>query len=154
MATRGWQDFTAADAARHNARLTGGTLSRGVRTGAGVPVKARSKYGAVPTMVDGIRFDSAAEARRYGELKVRERVGEIVGLRCQPQFKLFALKVSRDTSGYLGAYVGDYVADFEYVEVASKAVVVEDVKGVRTPLYRLKKKIAEACHGIQIIEVR
>jgi hypothetical protein len=112
----------------------------------------RSKYGAQPTMVDGIRFASKKEARRYGELRLLEKAGELHNLRVQPSFDL-CVPVDDDVQK-----VGTYRADFDYCvcdidPCVFDAIVVEDVKGVRTPVYRLKKRMVEAMYGIEIREV-
>lgn len=118
--------------------------------------KARSKYGARPTTVDGIRFHSAKEARRYGELRLLLKAGEIRSLELQPRFALSAWTAGRTEAGeVLGAYVGD----FQYQEPLMSGdrdlwrLVVEDVKGFKTPLYRWKKKHVEAQYGIVIREI-
>lgn len=115
-----------------------------------------SKYRAVPTTVNGFRFASKAEARRYQELLLLGKAGEIRNLELQPRFAI--------TSA--GQRVAEYVVDFRYEERFflktsdgaplgwSWRDVVEDVKGVKTPVYRLKKKLVEAQHGITIREVR
>jgi hypothetical protein len=105
----------------------------------------RSKYGAVATVVDNIRFASQAEARRYGELKLLEKAGEICALQCQVRYPLFV--------GPHNAWIGSYVADFSYT-IAGEPLVIEDVKGFKTPLYRWKKKHVEAQYGVTIREVR
>lgn len=119
-----------------------------------MPYKRRSKFGAVPTVVDGIRFHSAKEARRYQELKLLERAGEIRDLELQPRFRL---SVQANQELTLGAMtdVGAYVGDFRYLEVRAGRLwkVVEDVKGFKTPLYKWKKKHAELQYRIQIREV-
>lgn len=105
-----------------------------------------SKYGAVPTDVDGIRFASKAEARRYGELSLMEYAGEIHELELQPAYDLVVN----------GVKIGKYVADFRYVLADTGAVVVEDVKGgnaTKTPVYRLKAKLVRALYGVEISEV-
>ena len=107
--------------------------------------KGRSKYGAVPTMVDGIRFASKKEAARYGVLKALEREGKIERLSLQP---VFPLMVTRFVGGEVK--VGVYKADFQYWEYGKRKI--EDCKGVRTPVYRLKKKIVEMTYGIKILE--
>lgn len=104
----------------------------------------RSKYGAVKTTVDGYTFASRAEARRYEELMLLGLAGELDNLELQPVFPLVVNGVS----------VGRYVADFAYREKATGAFVVEDVKGMRTPVYQLKKKLVAACHGIDVREIR
>lgn len=95
------------------------------------------KYGAVPRRVDGHHFASTFEAQRYGQLRMLERGGRIKSLQLQPRFELRAE----------GADVGTYVGDFSYYEVERPAVlVVEDVKGVETALYKLKRAIFLAQH--------
>lgn len=96
------------------------------------------------------RFDSQAEARRFGELKRLERQGEIAGLVAHPVFPLFVN----------GQHVADYVADAAYHVVLPDgtlaAVTVEDTKGgqaTKTRTYRLKRKLMAALHGIDVHEV-
>lgn len=106
-----------------------------------VPPKKLSKYRNVKTVVNGITFDSAKEAKRYVVLKAMERSGEITDLRLQPEFPIVIN----------GVLCGKYVADFSYLLWEKRTV--EDVKGMKTPIYKLKKKIVEAAYNIQIIEV-
>lgn len=113
------------------------------------PYKARSKYGAVATTVDGHRFHSAAEARRFSELKLLEKAGEIRELKLQPRFSLCVMY----RIGEPVIEIGVYVADFRY-QTSHGALVVEDVKGMATPLYRWKKKHVEAQYGITVVEIR
>jgi hypothetical protein len=101
-----------------------------------------SKYHARRTIVDGVTFDSAKEAREYTRLKLGERAGVVRGLERQPVFVLHAPT---------GAVVGKYVADFRYTDAAGAPVVV-DVKGFRTPLYLWKRRHVEAEYGIRIEE--
>lgn len=113
-----------------------------------LPQKRRSKYGAVKTAVDGVTFASKAEARRYSQLRILRAQGLIYGdLILQPVFNLWV------NSGDGLVCVGKYIGDFQY-EAPDGTIVVEDVKGVKTPIYRLKKKIVEAFYGIQIQEIR
>jgi uncharacterized protein DUF1064 len=116
-------------------------------------VKRPHKYGAKATVVDGIRFASQKEARRYGELKLLVRAGEITHLVLQPRFDLWA--ATPMLNGHHGIQcVGAYIGDFQYRDQrVGGYTVVEDVKGMKTPLYRLKKKLAEACHGITVVEI-
>ena len=112
----------------------------------------RSKYGAVPKVVDGIRFHSKREATRYQELRLLEKAGEVKDLELQPEFPLFV--PGRGNGGpYERVCLGKYVADFRYRAGRIGLLVIEDVKGVKTPLYRWKKKHVEAQYGIQIREV-
>ena len=101
------------------------------------------KYRNTPTTVDGIRFDSMKEANRYAELKLLQKEGLIAGLLVHPPF---SIKVN-------GKYVCTYVGDFHYLDVKTGKEVLEDTKGVKTPVYQLKKKLMLAVHGITIVEV-
>lgn len=105
-----------------------------------------NKYGAIRTEVDGHKFDSRAEARRYGELVLMQRAGEISDLELQPSYDLVVN----------GRKVARYVADFRYRTVPGGQTIIEDVKGgkaTRTPIYRLKARLMDACHGIRVVEV-
>ena len=99
--------------------------------------KRGHKYRAQPTVVDGIRFASKKEARRYSELKLLERAGRITNLRRQVRYKLVQSVV--------------YVADFTYEESGEN--IVEDVKGFKTPTYKQKRRLMQDQHGITIREV-
>ena len=103
-----------------------------------------SKYRNKPIVVDGIRFASKREAKRWGELKLLEKAKEITELERQTRWAL----CTED-----GVRVGHYVADFTYLQGHDRRVVVEDAKGVRTELYKWKKKHFEAQYGIPITEV-
>jgi hypothetical protein len=109
------------------------------------PQKKLSKYNAQRVEIDGIKFASKREAARYAELKLLQRIGEIVGLECQPRYPLTLN----------GVKLATYVADFRYKRVASDEIVVEDVKSkpTITDVYRLKKKLMLALHGIELNEV-
>jgi len=106
------------------------------------------KFHAQPTWVDGLRFASKGEARRYGELLLLQKAGIIRDLVLQPAYPLHARGHDREWQ-----LVGAYVADFEYVVCATDLLTTEDFKGVRTPLYRWKKKHFQAEYGRQIFEV-
>lgn len=106
----------------------------------------RSKYHAKKTTVDGITFDSVREAHRYLMLKVLEESGAIGDLRRQVRYELVpAFDV--DGRHYRPIY---YVADFVYVEDGRE--VVEDVKGMRTDVYKLKSKLFARRYGMNIKE--
>jgi hypothetical protein len=100
-----------------------------------------NKYRAKKTEIDGIVFDSKAEARRYCELKMLEKVGEIAFLELQPKFELQKSYSHPKTGRKVRAI--NYTADFRYHELASNLVVVEDVKGVKTQQFILRKKMLE-----------
>lgn len=101
-----------------------------------------SKYRSRWTVLDGVKFQSAKEARRYRDLALMEKSGAIFNLMRQ---RPFTLAVN-------GIPVCKFVADFTYTEQPSGAYVVEDVKGMRTPIYKLKAKLMKACLGITIRE--
>ena len=102
----------------------------------------KSKYHAKKTVVDGITFDSKKEAKRYMELKEMEKSGSIQNLQLQVPFILI------EKSKY-GRSI-KYVADFVYNRNGSK--VVEDVKGIKTPVYKLKKRMMAEKYGIIVLE--
>ena len=83
----------------------------------------RNKYGAKATTVDGIEFDSKAEAQRYLQLKAMEKAGQIVDLRIQVEFQLLP---AQEKDGRKERAV-KYVADFCYRD-RDGTYVVEDVK--------------------------
>lgn len=109
------------------------------------PEKKKSKYGNKKTEVDGIKFDSKKEAKRYGELNVLLKAGEIGLLERQV---VFELKIGDKT-------VCKYIADFVYTKKTGERIV-EDVKSEATRklrLYLLKKKLMKELLGIEIKEV-
>jgi hypothetical protein len=110
----------------------------------------RTKFGAVRTTVDGITFDSKFEAHRYTELRLMERAGLIRNLQLQVRFPIIINEEKVCT------YVSDFVYDEEIEWASGKSWqrVVEDAKGMRTPVYNLKKKLVKAVLGIVIKETR
>ena len=107
------------------------------------------KFGAKAETVDGIRFASKREARRWGELQLLQRAGQIMDLRRQVKFHLFGRDGPILTPG---GRVAQYVADFVYVDNRNGLEVIEDAKGYPTPEYKLKRAIL-AAQNIKIIEV-
>lgn len=101
-----------------------------------------NKYRNKRTKKDGITFDSKKEAGRYEELKLRLYAGEIRDLVLQPRFPL---KV-------MGTLICTYVGDFQYFDLEKNEQILEDVKGVRTREYRIKKRLLWATYGIPIHE--
>lgn len=112
-----------------------------------------NKFGAKKITHDGMTFDSKAEFRRYCELKMLERAGEIEDLRRQVRFELIPKQVDPDTKALLEKPVY-YIADFVYFDVRSFKKVVEDVKGHMTKDYVIKRKLMLYLHDISIREVR
>lgn len=103
-----------------------------------------SKYHNKRVTVDGITFDSVKEASRYQELRMLERAGEITGLVRQQKIELIP-----KTKLYRACY---YVCDFIYYDKRENKTIYEDVKGVRTKEYILKRKLLYWRHGIEIKE--
>lgn len=100
--------------------------------------------------MDGILFDSAKEARRYGELDLMQKAGEIRDLQLQVPFEL--IPAQKDERGKVRERAVSYVADFVYYDQDGN-LVVEDAKGMRTDAYKLKKKMMLYFKGIAIKEV-
>lgn len=105
-------------------------------------MKKPHKYRAEAVTVDNIRFASKREAKRWSELKLLERAGDISRLTRQE-------RISLDADG--GESVGHYVADFAYYR--DGAFVLEDAKGARTALYSWKRRHVKAQYKIDITEV-
>lgn len=102
---------------------------------------ARRKYGNSPTTVDGIRFDSKREARRYEELQRMRAAGEIAWFILQPTFIL---------PGGIR-----YRADF-LVVLPEGGVRVEDVKSRATKqdrVYINKRRQVKALYGVEVVEI-
>lgn len=105
----------------------------------------KNKYNAEKTTIDGHDFPSKREAERYCELKLFLKAGEIKNLVLQPRFLL--QQKFKDKTGTTHRKI-EYVADFMYVDKDDKKIV-EDVKGVMTDVYKLKKKLFLNLYGNQ-----
>ena len=102
-----------------------------------------SKYGNRKlTAPDGQKFDSVKEYHRWGCLRLLERAGEISNLKRQVKYELIPKQAGERSCSY--------IADFTYME--NGKLVVEDVKGVKTDAYKIKKKLMLWVHGIRIKE--
>lgn len=104
----------------------------------------RSKYGAQKTLLDGILFDSKAEANFYAALKQREKAGDVTDIERQREYDLMVN----------GVLVARYRADFVFFDRILCARRVVDVKGVATKDFRLKAKLMKACFGIEVEVVK
>lgn len=125
---------------KHRANGKSECLTSMLENDAPVPVVAkpprRSKYGAVPTMVDGIRFDSKREAAYYQRLKLRVAAGEVL---------YFVRQVPLHLPG--GTRL---VVDFlEFMADGTARWV--DVKGRETPAFKIKRREIEAHYPIRIL---
>lgn len=119
-----------------------GTVGRVGRAGT-----RKGKYNAAGERIDGIFFHSKAEGQRYLQLKALQEKGEIENLKLQPAYEC-VVKNKKITT---------YRADFKYDVIDDRGhvikSVVEDVKGMLTDIYKLKKKLVEACYDIKILEI-
>lgn len=106
--------------------------------------KNESKYHNKRVTVDGLTFDSVKEASRYQELRLLERAGKITGLNRQ-----LRIEIIPKTKLYRACY---YVADFVYFDKRTGKTVYEDTKGMRTEVYKLKRKLLYWRHGIEVKE--
>lgn len=104
----------------------------------------RTKFGNVKTVVDGIKFDSKLEARRYQALKILEKIGEISNLVLQEPFIVIPKQK--------GERATVYKADFSYQDFEGNKIV-EDTKGIKTTEYIMKRKLMLLVHNIRISEV-
>lgn len=101
-------------------------------------MKKQNKYRNIPTVVDGIKFASKKEAKRYNELKLLKQIGEVKEFELQKSYKL------------AGRY--RYVCDF-FVKWKNGIECVEDVKGFKTQVYKLKKAWIKDKYNIDIVEI-
>jgi hypothetical protein len=102
----------------------------------------KTKYNNAKTEYNGMKFDSRKEAKYAFELDMRKRANEIAGYVCQLPMPIIMN----------GVQVAKYIADFEVIYLDGRKEIV-DVKGMKTPMYRLKKKLIEAQYGIKITEI-
>ena len=124
-----------------------------------------NKYGNAKPFVDGMTFDSNKEAKRWLELKILQRAGEIENLRRQVPFELIPAKYEQDIIGANGKpkkgkcieRAVNYYADFVYKDKRTGELVVEDVKGYKKGLaynvFSIKRKLMLHVHGIRVVEI-
>ena len=134
-----------------------------------------TKYHSKKVSVNGETFDSRKEYRRFCELRLLERAGQITNLRRQVKFVL--IPAQHETIGYTKAgkpktkcferecaYVADFVYEVPWQEQRTNdeghlvfadgwETIVEDTKGFRTKDYIIKRKLMSHVHGIRIKEV-
>lgn len=111
----------------------------------------RSKYGAIKTEIDGITFASKAEAAEYSRLKLLERTGKITGLELQPAFPIVidgaAVKI-KNRKGHGRKIVA--LMDFAYFDMETGKRVILDVKGMDTPVSRIKRALVESIYKVDV----
>ena len=120
---------------------------------------SRNKYRNKKIQVNGETFDSMKELRRWRDLKLLEKAGEIAELRRQVPFELLPDQREPDKIGPRGGRKPGrmierkavYIADFVYRDRTGREVI-EDCKGMRTKDYILKRKLLLFRFGIQILE--
>ena len=104
-----------------------------------------NKYHAKPVVIDGIRFASTKEGNRYSELCLMQKAGEILWFARQARFKIEG-----------GEYVADWIIAYpnhcQWADCDAPPIVVEDTKGMITPVYRRSKKQMLERYGIDIKE--
>lgn len=108
----------------------------------------KAKYNNHKVTIDGIKFDSTKEGKRYQQLKQLEKDGEIKDLRLQVKFEL----QPPINLGYKKIRAINYVADFTYRDNMEN-LIVEDVKGMKTSIYKMKAKMFAYKYGFEISEV-
>lgn len=101
--------------------------------------KKRNKYGAVKTTIDGITFDSKAEAAHYAKLRLQEKAKLISHLEIHPSWK-FVIN---------GHKIGKYTADFSFRD-GDHQLHVQDVKGVKARDFTLRCKLMRALYNIDV----
>lgn len=109
-------------------------------------IRKRPKYHNRKVEIDGHKFDSLKESRRYLELLLLLKAGDIWDLKIHPKYDFWVNSV----------WVGSYRADFAYKPRQAFTDVVEDVKSVATKRARdwpLRRQLMKAVYGIEVIEI-
>ena len=109
----------------------------------------KSKYKNIRVQYNGKWFDSKKEMRRYQHLELLQRAGKIKNLCCQVTYNLLPTtriggQTQRKTT---------YTADFVYWDIEKDCEVIEDVKGMRTDAYKIKRKLMWEILGKEVREV-
>ncbi|WP_426126291.1 DUF1064 domain-containing protein [Pararhizobium sp. PWRC1-1] len=106
--------------------------------------KPTNKFNAKRVLLDGICFDSKAEATYYAALKLREKANEVTDIEVQRWYDLIVN----------GVLVARYRADFVFFDRICCARRIVDTKGVVTRDFRVKQKLMKACFGIDVEVIR
>ncbi len=107
-----------------------------------------NKFGAKPTFVDGIKFDSRREARRWQDLKLLERAGKIHDLQRQVVFELApSVRIAGEKRARPALR---YTADAVYWSIEGGRVV-EDSKGITDTSFRIRQHLMKSVHGIDVV---
>lgn len=105
----------------------------------------KTKYKNKIQTIENIKFHSRKEASRYTDLKIMERMNLIKDLRLQVSYK-FPIKYDSNRAI-------TYIADFVYYDLQEKKEIVEDVKGFKTDVYKIKKALMQHFYEITIKEI-
>lgn len=109
------------------------------------PLKYRNK----PQTIDGIRFDSKHEARRWQELLILQSTGRITGLERQVKYELAPkIKLLGDARTRPAIRM---IIDFRYWE--GDQMILEDAKGDVDPVWRIKQHLLKTVHGLDVRKV-
>lgn len=109
-----------------------------------------TKYRSHPCQVGAEKYRSQRERDRHQALLLLQRAGKIGDLKREVPFELVpGVKINGENRKRPAVR---YVADFVYADLATGAVVVEDAKGMQTPVYRLKKHLMATLRGIHVRE--
>ena len=114
---------------------------------------SRNKYHSKKIVVDNVTFDSLREATRYMELKQLFKAGKIGEPTLQPKFPMNTIDgrpILIKSKGYPNGRQATYFADFRYFDIETSRWVIEDVKGIDTPVSKLKRAIVEAQYLIEV----
>ena len=98
------------------------------------------KYRNQPVVIDGERFDSKLEAKHYGEIKLREKIGEVSNVIRQPKYDLIVNDIK----------VGSYRADHAFYDHVEDKERVVDSKGMDTEASKLRRKLVKAIYGVDV----
>jgi hypothetical protein len=142
--------LTPAELVNLQARIAGRRPLPEMRDAPAERAKRGQKYGNTKVEDGGLKFDSKAEHKRWQYLAMLERAGEIRELRMQVPFQLIPAQVSPDGRKIRPT---TYLSDFCYLDGGGN-LVVEDVKGAATDVWKLKQKLMLQVHGIWVREVR
>lgn len=113
--------------------------------------KKTGKVNHETVTINGIKFDSRAEADRYTVLRVMEKTGKITGLECHPRWEIIP---KQEVKGHRNFQAAHYTADFKYYKDGE--LIVEDVKSEYTRQaedYKLRRKMLHYVYGIYVTEV-
>lgn len=101
------------------------------------PYIKKNKFNAKSIVIDGHKFPSKKEAQRYQELKLLEKAGKIKNLELQPKFEIIPKQKYRGKT----LRKAEYTPDFKYLDIDNNEWVIEEVKGMPTVDYVLRKKL-------------